>query len=252
MEPLPRSLRRAVAGGEWSAPTPLSWVAGDGPVAPHTEVADHERVYDGNRRLVVRSLDPRGQIREDELLDERTLPFEPEALERALRRWPQVRCCYEAGPTGFGVYRHLVERGIDCQVVAPGLVPTRRVIASRPTPEARVAAAGAPSVVGIDIPDGHRANRSSRMRARSLSGRVRRRPTLDAPNRIRFVLGSRSRRTGGAERQPRRLARQVLTRSRRVLRAFRRGLQGSAAPRPAPRRRQPARRWHRAPPRSRR
>jgi transposase len=35
-----------------------------------------------------------------------------------------VRCCYEAGPTGFGLYRHLVARGIDCQVVAPGLVPT--------------------------------------------------------------------------------------------------------------------------------
>jgi transposase len=36
-----------------------------------------------------------------------------------------VRCCYEAGPTGFGLYRRLVERGIDCQVVAPGLVPQR-------------------------------------------------------------------------------------------------------------------------------
>ncbi len=36
-----------------------------------------------------------------------------------------MRCCYEAGPTGFGLYRHLVEGGIDCQVVAPGLVPTR-------------------------------------------------------------------------------------------------------------------------------
>jgi transposase len=36
-----------------------------------------------------------------------------------------VRCCYEAGPTGFGLYRHLVERGIDCAVVAPGLVPQR-------------------------------------------------------------------------------------------------------------------------------
>ena len=29
------------------------------------------------------------------------------------------------GPTGFGLYRHLVERGIDCAVVAPGLVPQR-------------------------------------------------------------------------------------------------------------------------------
>lgn len=64
-------------------------------------------------------------IRADELLDERTLPCDQEAVERALRQWPQVRCCYEAGPTGFGLYRHLVERGIDCQVVAPGLVPTR-------------------------------------------------------------------------------------------------------------------------------
>src|SRR3989475_12849889 len=36
-----------------------------------------------------------------------------------------VRCCYEAGPTGFGLYRHLVGRGIDCSVVAPGLVPQR-------------------------------------------------------------------------------------------------------------------------------
>jgi transposase len=64
-------------------------------------------------------------VRADELLEERTLPNDEEAVERALRRWPVVRCCYEAGPTGFGLYRHLVERGIDCAVVAPGLVPTR-------------------------------------------------------------------------------------------------------------------------------
>src|SRR6478672_11944617 len=61
----------------------------------------------------------------DELLEERTLPDDEEQLERLLRRWPSVRCCYEAGPTGFGLYRHLVARGIDCAVVAPGLVPQR-------------------------------------------------------------------------------------------------------------------------------
>jgi transposase len=64
-------------------------------------------------------------IRGDELLDERTLPYDLEAVERSLRRWPEVRCCYEAGPTGFDLYRHLVERGIACEVVAPGLVPQR-------------------------------------------------------------------------------------------------------------------------------
>src|SRR5437867_2479035 len=64
-------------------------------------------------------------VRADELLEERTLSYDEEAVERALRRWPRVRCCYEAGPTGFGLQRFLVERGIDCQVVAPGLVPQR-------------------------------------------------------------------------------------------------------------------------------
>src|SRR4051812_33836293 len=61
----------------------------------------------------------------DELLEERTLPYDEEAVERVLRRWPVVRCCHEAGPTGFGLYRYLLARGIDCQVVAPGLVPRR-------------------------------------------------------------------------------------------------------------------------------
>src|SRR6266545_566026 len=64
-------------------------------------------------------------VRADELLEERTLPYDHGALERVLRRWPLVRCCYEAGPTGFGLYRYLVERGIECAVVAPGLVPQR-------------------------------------------------------------------------------------------------------------------------------
>jgi hypothetical protein len=64
-------------------------------------------------------------VRADELVEERTLAYDEEAVERLLRRWPSVRCCYEAGPTGFGLYRHLVGRGIDCAVVAPGLVPQR-------------------------------------------------------------------------------------------------------------------------------
>lgn len=37
----------------------------------------------------------------------------------------QLWCCYEAGPTGYGLYRGLREAGIDCQVVAPSLVPTK-------------------------------------------------------------------------------------------------------------------------------
>lgn len=37
-------------------------------------------------------------IRADELLDERTLRYDHGAIERVLRRWPELRCCYEAGP----------------------------------------------------------------------------------------------------------------------------------------------------------
>ena len=87
-------------------------------------------MYDSTRTVTV-GLDVHARsirlaaVRADELLEERTLPYDEEAVERVLRRWPAVRCCYEAGPTGFGLYRHLVERGIDCQVVAPGLVPQR-------------------------------------------------------------------------------------------------------------------------------
>jgi transposase len=64
-------------------------------------------------------------LRGDELLDERALPNDHELVEREVSRWPGARCCYEAGPTGFGLYRHLRERGIRCDVVAPGLVPSR-------------------------------------------------------------------------------------------------------------------------------
>lgn len=34
-----------------------------------------------------------------------------------------VRACYEAGPSGFGLYRALIEAGIDAQVIAPGKTP---------------------------------------------------------------------------------------------------------------------------------
>jgi transposase len=34
-----------------------------------------------------------------------------------------VRCCYEAGPTGFGLYRAAGAAGVDCQVIAPSKTP---------------------------------------------------------------------------------------------------------------------------------
>jgi transposase len=44
-----------------------------------------------------------------------------------------LRVCYEAGPTGFGLYRLLASMGVACEVVAPSLVRARPGIGSRPT-----------------------------------------------------------------------------------------------------------------------
>ena len=48
-------------------------------------------------------------IRGDELLVERTFGYDEERLERVLGEWAGVRCCYEAGPTGFGSAPWLID-----------------------------------------------------------------------------------------------------------------------------------------------
>lgn len=52
----------------------------------------------------------------------------PEAVRKLMTKLgePQkLLVCYEAGPTGYGLYRQLKEMGITCMVVAPSLTPTR-------------------------------------------------------------------------------------------------------------------------------
>jgi transposase len=55
-----------------------------------------------------------------------TVPHELRAVLKQLKKAgppAQLRCCYEAGPTGFGLFRALNEAGIECVVVAPSLIP---------------------------------------------------------------------------------------------------------------------------------
>ncbi len=53
----------------------------------------------------------------------------PEAIERLIRKLTKPRrrlvFCYEAGPTGYGLYRQITALGHDCTVVAPSLIPKR-------------------------------------------------------------------------------------------------------------------------------
>ena len=52
-----------------------------------------------------------------------------EPLDKVVRalRAPdrQLHFVYEAGPCGFGIYRHLTKRGEDCVIVSPSMIPKR-------------------------------------------------------------------------------------------------------------------------------
>lgn len=55
---------------------------------------------------------------------------EPTAVRRMARKLilesqGGVRCCYEAGPCGYALQRQLKTLGIECQVIAPSLIPIR-------------------------------------------------------------------------------------------------------------------------------
>jgi transposase len=53
----------------------------------------------------------------------------PAAVERLLRKlahkYKTLHVCYEAGPTGYGLYRQIRALGHACDVIAPSLVPKR-------------------------------------------------------------------------------------------------------------------------------
>ncbi len=58
-----------------------------------------------------------------------TIPNKPTAVERLIKklgeRHGRIECAYEAGPTGYGLYRQLAAMGIGCKVVAPSRTPRK-------------------------------------------------------------------------------------------------------------------------------
>ncbi|WP_308367910.1 MULTISPECIES: IS110 family transposase [unclassified Microbulbifer] len=46
-------------------------------------------------------------------------------LKRLSPNGEVLNVCYEAGPTGYGLYRELTNRGHECDVVAPSLIPRK-------------------------------------------------------------------------------------------------------------------------------
>lgn len=56
------------------------------------------------------------------------IPSDTTRLRSRLKRFgdpSSVHVCYEAGPTGYGLYRKLLEWGYRCDVIAPGKTPRR-------------------------------------------------------------------------------------------------------------------------------
>ncbi len=61
-------------------------------------------------------------------VDAGVLAADAAAVRKGVIRPPDrgtLLTCYEAGPTGYGLQRQLAALGVTCQVIAPGLVPTR-------------------------------------------------------------------------------------------------------------------------------
>jgi transposase len=52
------------------------------------------------------------------------LPIE-RTIRRLADRYDRLHVCFEAGPTGYGLYRQIQALGHECMVVAPALSPKR-------------------------------------------------------------------------------------------------------------------------------
>jgi hypothetical protein len=72
-------------------------------------------IAEGGRTGEVRFL---GDVENSPLPIERT-------IKRLADRYDRLHVCFEAGPTGYGLYRQIQALGHECMVVAPALIPKR-------------------------------------------------------------------------------------------------------------------------------
>src|SRR5829696_3136844 len=91
----------------------------------------------------------------------------PAAVERLLGKlagkYKTLHVCYEAGPTGYGLYRHIRALGHACDVIAPSLIPKKpgdRVKTNRRDAVALARLLRAGELTPVWVPDeGHEAMR---------------------------------------------------------------------------------------------
>jgi transposase len=109
---------------------------------------------DSKRRIVagiLRSGDTEPELRE--------IPNDPQHVRRLftrLTREGSVTACYEAGVSGYDLYRRLTALGVECKVVAPALTPRRpgqRVKTDRRDAAKLVRLFRAGELTAIHVPD---------------------------------------------------------------------------------------------------
>lgn len=97
---------------------------------------------------------PRGEVRSLGMIANR-----PESVKRLVKKLSAEgfwKACYEAGPTGYALYWQLVELGIECEVIAPTLVPTKagdRVKTDRRDAERLARSFRAGDLTAVWVPD---------------------------------------------------------------------------------------------------
>jgi transposase len=73
--------------------------------------------------IAVAIAEPDGEVR-----SVGTIPNRMESIRKLVKKLGSVdklRACYEAGPTGYVVYWQLAELGVQCEVIAPTLMPVK-------------------------------------------------------------------------------------------------------------------------------
>jgi transposase len=80
--------------------------------------------FDNHAETLVPAIaEPNGEVRRLP-----TIPNQFESLRKMVQKLgptEQLRACYEAGPTGYVLYWQLTSLGVQCEVVAPSLIPVK-------------------------------------------------------------------------------------------------------------------------------
>jgi transposase len=87
------------------------------------------------------------------------IPKRPEAVQKLLIKLgdpASLHICYEAGPTGYVLYWQLTRLGVQCEVIAPSLVPVKsgdRIKTDRRDAEKLARALRAGDLTAVFVPD---------------------------------------------------------------------------------------------------